>query len=349
MRRVLVFAMLLATATPTFGSSKVSGAIVETPVSFSVVNTNTSRTGPACTPDGKAYTIRGTIAGPASKLVDGTNDAVTLYIHGSGDGSSWNFTGFPGVDHIGGMAELGHVSVFIHFLGYGTSDAINGWDLCYGSQVDMAHQVVQHLRSGTFEVDGHPGPAFERVALAGHSGGALGAEQYSVSYDDIDAVVIAGWADAAVTFVPLFTKTAAFVPKCARGGRSKGPGGPAGWGRVFSDRDLDRLLYNVAPDVKHAFFERYEDEFCGLLKDAGPMIATNVALSPLLVDTPVLLIYGDHDPFLPGSFQLQKARYLSSKDVSVEVLTNAGHNAMMGRTAPQYRAVMSSWLKARGF
>ena len=75
----------------------------------------------------------------------------------------------------------------------------------------------------------------------------------------------------------------------------------------------------------------------------------SIALSPLVVNIPVLLIYGDHDPFLPGGFEIQPARYASSDDVTLEVLANAGHNAMMGRTAAEYRAVMSSWLKARGF
>ena len=353
MRRLVPFIALMTVlgvlpsghATPATPTSDV----VELGVSFSVRNTNTTRTAPACKPDGKRYTVRGTLAGRQSALADGPNDAVTLYLHGSGDGSSWNFTAVPGVDHIGEMAALDHTSVFIHFLGYGTSDPVDGNALCYGSFADVAHQVVQHLRHGTYVVDDASPVAFERVALIGHSGGALAAELYSVSYNDIDAVGIAGWADLAITFPPFFTKAAGFAVACGQGGRAKQPGGAKGWGRVFDRKALRKLLYNMDPQVFDAFAKRYEDDPCGILKDAGPLLASSIALSPLVVKIPVLLIYGDHDPFSPGAFDIQRARYISSPDVSLAVLPNAGHNAMHGRTADAYRSVMSSWLKARGF
>ena len=348
MNRLMVVGMLLSAlgvATP----GRSAGPAVEIPIAFSIVNTNTSRTAPACTPDGKRYTVRGVLAAPSSALNDGANDSVTLYLHGSGDGSTWNFTGFPGVDHIGEMAELGHVSVFMHMLGYGTSDPADGSAICYGSFADIAHQVVQHLRAGTYDIGDKKALAFEHVALIGHSGGALAAELYAISYDDIDAVGIAGWADVVVTYPRLFEGAGRFAVACAGGGRSKTSGGPTGWGRVFNESDLRDLLYNVDDQVLDAFVARYEDDPCGILKDTGPLLASSIVLSPLVVNIPVLVIYGDHDPFAPGSFDIERARYASSNDVSLAVLPNSGHNLMHGRTAAAYRAVMSGWLKARGF
>lgn len=349
MRRVVPVALLISALSIAPIGRAALGQIAEIEVSFSVLNTNTSRISAACASDGKAYTIRGVLAAPADALTDGPENAVTLYLHGSGDGSAWNFTGFPGVDHIAGMAEKGHVSVFMHNLGYGTSDPVDGNDMCAGSWSSMAHQVVQHLRKGTYDLGGLPTPRFERVALAGHSGGAIAAELYSVSFDDIDALIIAGWAETAPTFVPLFTGAAKLVTECLDGGNPKAPGGPPGWARLFGADDLRRLLYNVDPAVLDSFIERYEMDFCGLASDIGPALAANIALSPLVVRVPVLLIFGDHDPFLPGAAEIKRTRYLSSSDVTLEVLPNAGHNAMMGLTAGEYRAVMSSWLHARGF
>jgi pimeloyl-ACP methyl ester carboxylesterase len=182
--------------------------------------------------------------------------------------------------------------------------------------------------------------------------GGLWAEFYAVSYDDIDALVIAGWADAAAfkpSFVPTYAGLARLGVACATGGSSKRQGGPSGWARVFSDADLDRFLYNVEPGVKRAFIASYEEDPCGIGRDVGPAAALTMALSPMVVRVPVLLIYGDHDPFVPGAYELQRARYVSSSDVALEVISDAGHGAMMARSAAGYREVMSRWLKARKF
>lgn len=348
MRRLISLGLLIAALGSGAPGRATSPAIEEVPVSFSVVNTNTSRTAPACTPDGRRYTVRGTLAAPAGSLDEDAVDVVTLYLHGSGDGSTWNFTAVPGVDHIGEMARLGHASVSLHMLGYGKSDAIDGSAMCFGAWAAVAHQVVQHLRAGTYDANGTAGPAFDRVALVGHSAGGVAATLYSVSYADIDALVIAGWSDfAAFSFTPLYRALARFGVGCARGGRSKD--GKPGWSRLFASRDLTRLLYDVDPAARQAFATAYEDDPCGVVKDAGEVLAVNHALSPFLVEVPVLLVYGDHDIFLPGPAELERARYMSSDDVTLKVVADAGHNAMMGRSAANYRAVMSRWLKARGF
>lgn len=347
--RLSALAAVIGTALCGVSSAPATPAIVEIGVTFSVVNTNTTSSAAICAPDGKTYAVRGTLAGPADALQDGPDDSVALYVHGSGDGSTWNFPGFPGVNHIAEMAALGHISVFIHMLGYGTSDAINGSDMCFGSYPDVAQQVVQHLRAGTFEASGHPMPAFERVSLVGHSLGAFVAEVYSVTYDDIDALVLVGWADIAPASWPFYTELAGFAVACGKGGRSKPPGGPGGWARVFDDETIHRFLYNVAPEVEAAFLELYEDDFCGFVDDSGPLLVSSFALAPLQVEVPILLLYGDHDPFRPDPLDIQRARYLSSDDVTLGILPNSGHNLMMGRTAVAFREVLSSWLRARGF
>lgn len=348
MRRLAPVGLLISLSSVAPIVRATPNAVVEVPVSFSVVNTNTSRTAAACTPDGEPYTVRGVLAAPAGALEEGPDNAATLYLHGSGDGSTWNFTAVPDTDHIAEMAQLGHVSVFLHMLGYGESDAIDGSSMCFGAWADVAHQVVQHLRAGTYDAAGTPAPAFDRVVLAGHSAGGVAVSLYSISYDDIDAMVIAGWADVpAFSFAPLYGALARFGSACVRGGRAKE--GAGAWARLFSTPDLDALLNDLDPAVEHAFVDLYEDDPCGVLKDTGPFLASTLAAAPLWVTIPVLLVYGDHDIFLPGAAEIQRAHYLASKDVTLEVMANTGHNMMMGRTAPEFRGLLSSWLETRGF
>lgn len=330
------------------GTASARPEVVEVPVAFHVLNTNTTKT--QCQSDGLAYTLRGSLVGPERKLRDTAHDAVTLYLHGSGDASSWHFTAVPGVDHITEMAREGHVSVFIHNLGYGTSDEANGNAICYGSFVDMAHQVVGKLRSGDYLTAGETAvPRFERVALAGHSGGSVAAELYTISYADVDAVVFAGWADSPPTMTGFYPAVAQFGAKCAQGGEPKRPGGPPGWAKVFTEPEqFDVLLYNTDAAVRDAFVGLYEADACGIAPDALQIIALNLALAGT-VEIPALLVYGDHDPWSPGAFDLQRARYTGSDDVSLLVLPNTGHCMMVGRTAAGFRSVLSEWLKARGF
>lgn len=340
---VAVSALALATFAP-MPSRAMGSSVVDVPLTFHVVNSSVTK----CRNDNKPYTIRGNLVAPADALTDTTHDAVTLYLHGSGDGSVWHFTAVPGVDYVSEMARLGHVSVFIHNLGYGASDAADGNAVCFGSFVTIAHQVVQELRKGIYGAGGKTPVAFERVALVGISAGGIDAELYSITYHDIDALGIVGWADNALTVTGFYPDVVGDGLACARGGESKTAGGPSGWVRVFRGRDWDSLLYNMDPFVRQSFVARYEDDPCGVLSDAGQAIGESIALSPT-VTIPVLLAYGDHDPFPPGAFEIQRARYVSSPDVSLAVLPNTGHVSMLGRTAPEFRAVMSGWLGARAF
>jgi hypothetical protein len=149
---VLALSGLAVNAVPAPAASE-QESIAEVPVSFQVTNTNPVTS--TCSADGGSSIVRGSLVGPEAELRDTALDAATLYIHGSGDGSSWHFPEVASngvkVDHITEMAKLGHVSVFIHTLGYGLSDAADGNGICFGSVADMTHQVVQHLRHGTYE------------------------------------------------------------------------------------------------------------------------------------------------------------------------------------------------------
>src|SRR4051812_487033 len=69
-----------------------AGGIVEVPVAFQVVNTDTS--GAPCNlaqpSDGRNYTIRGHLTGPKSALAAPRSNAVTFYLFGY-EAGEWNW------------------------------------------------------------------------------------------------------------------------------------------------------------------------------------------------------------------------------------------------------------------
>lgn len=342
MRRAVIVLMVLALAS---GEAEAVRGIVERPVAFSVVNQN--RTGSGCEPDGLTYTLRGTLHAPRGALSAGA-DAVALYLHGSGDGSSWHFEAFPARDHVARMAELGHVSVTFHSLGYGTSDMLPGTSVCAGSYVDMHSQVIGKLRSGDYTLGARSGPAFERVALVGHSGGGLLAEAETIMFGDADALVIAGWADVGIK--PFFFDAAvSFGTRCAQGGEAKRVDGPGGWAHVFTtDAHWAEIAPVTEPEIAQAFRAAYEQEACGLGGDLGAVLGMNAALASTIT-MPTLLTYGDRDVFFDGAAEVQRARLTGVEDLSLSILPHTDHMMMLGPTAPSFRLMLSEWLRARGF
>src|SRR6266566_6718324 len=100
--RILVTALwaILGMMAVTVGATdrQVAGAadaIVELPISFHVVNTNTS--GVACPSDGLPYTVEAHLVGPQSIIYGPTPRALTVYVHGfSSSEHNWSFTLAPG-------------------------------------------------------------------------------------------------------------------------------------------------------------------------------------------------------------------------------------------------------------
>jgi pimeloyl-ACP methyl ester carboxylesterase len=355
MRRIVLIATLGALLP--LAPARAEGDPVELAVSFEIVNQNRTPTAPLCPGDGKTYTLRGSLVGPAG-VETGAVESVTLYVHGSGDASTWHFTALPGLDHITEMARLGHASLFVHSLGYGPSDRVDGTSVCFGTFADHTHQVIEHLRAGSYLAGGAPGPAFERVALAGHSAGGGIAELEALSFHDVDALIISGWTDYPwpVTMADdppgpfLYSAVAGFARRCATEPESKEPGGPGGWAFLFTTRtEVEILMPNIEPAVLDAFVEAYEQDPCGWGGDFLATTAANSALSHTIT-VPVLLAYGDRDPVASvPEVELQRARYaLASDDVSMQIIPDMGHEIMLERPAAAFRAGLGQWLKARG-
>ena len=315
--------------------------VVDLAVSFRVANVN--RTPDPCTSDGATYTLRGHLTAPRALLVAPRPPPVTLYLHGSILGeAAWRFAAVPGYDLTRELARAGHASVTIDQLGYGSSDAPQGFALCGGSMADMAHQVVEQLRAGTYSGATR---RFGRVALFGFSFGGHVAETEAYSFADVDALVLESWSDhVGAAFAAAVTPG---TEECATA-HEKSPGGSPFYRYHFLQPDEGVMLANADPLVAAALFRLHERDPCGI-HGSFSQIERNAEFAPL-VRVPVLLAFGTRDAlFARADAEGQAADFTGSGEVSLRFVDGAGHFIALEREAPAFRALVERWLADHGF
>lgn len=352
----VALAALLALGAPAAASATTGDAsatdVVDVPVRFAVENVNRSRV--PCPTDGGSYEIAGRLVGPASVL-EGGAEAVTLYLHGLGFGQFfWSFRALPGYDYATEQARAGHVSVAIDRLGYDDSSRPAGSQICLGSHADIAHQVVTALREGDYRAGGDAGgPAFRRVALAGHSLGTQIAQIAAYSFGGIDALVTSAYSSEGAT--PLATREsfrsgaacAASDGEAADDGE-QGPGGYAYFGQRPQDFRA-AMFHDADPAAIEATTTLRNRDPCGDFSSILPAIVLNrVGLRETTV--PVLIVCASHDALFDADRCMrQDELYPSSPDVSAVLLEGTGHALTVERTHDEFRSTVSSWLAERGF
>jgi pimeloyl-ACP methyl ester carboxylesterase len=351
-RRMLMLVIVLGTAAagPT-AATAAAAKVVKRPVTFKVENLNRSEIG--CPSDGAAYEVKGELIGPASKIgadaPEGRHSA-TLYLHGFGfDGSFWSFSTVPRYDYAAALARSGHVSVVVDRLGYGDSGRPQGNDICLGAQADVAHQIVGKLRAGDYAPQGAGSPRFERVALAGHSLGALIAHVEAFSFEDVDALVAMSYTPQVtqLTFAHFYRSRVV----CDAGGEPATAGGPGGYA-YFTDTaaEFDALVFHSAePAVRETATRLRARDPCGDGDSiVGGLVQDLKSLSRVKV--PVLVVCGTEDAATPSfACPFLKRRYVGSSNASLAFIRNAGHALTLERTAPKLRRRVGAWLGARGF
>lgn len=342
-----------------------SGEVTEIPVSFEVVNRNTSEVpGPS---DGKTYKIRGHITGPSSLLGDGDKklDVVTLYLHGLAYGEFfYNFDANQKYNFAGQMAKRGHVSVTVDRLGYEKSGKPDGMKDSYGAQADIANQIVDDLREGKYKTGkakggkrdnggGDNSPSFDKVILAGHSASGFIVQIAAYSFENIDGLMVFSLTDFPGNFSPLATQTfAETTTVCGGGGDSPdGKGGePSGYA-YFGQTDEDfkaAHIFNAKKSITKAVTKRRTRDPCGETASVPQASSVDTTMVPS-IQVPVLLVYGENDALFPGAGPAQEALYTGSSDVTLERMADTGHALTFGRTAGQFRRLVSDWLKDRDF
>src|SRR4051794_852677 len=217
--------VLLALVAPASATAKTKTASY--PVSFTVANVNRSSVpNVPCSADGATYTVVGHLTGPKNALGKKGRNA-TIYLHGLGLGEwLWNFTAVPSYNYVRNQATKGHISVSVDRIGYGASGHPPGLASCIGSQADVAHQIVQQLRAGSYGVTGTTPVAFKKVALVGHSAAGAIATVEAYSFGDVSALAIVSFAANNQQFGSDqfgYERT-----PCESGGEPAGPGLPGG-------------------------------------------------------------------------------------------------------------------------
>ncbi len=341
---------------PTTGLSQ--SPIVDVPVTFRTTNVNDSAA--PCLSDGKPYTVEGHIVAPERALA-ARAPAATLYMHGGTSGEfQWHAPELRsiGYDNPWEMAKLGHISVTFGLPSY-DSETIpagdgkpNGWDVCLGSAATTIHQIVQHLRAGTYLVQGREPVAFKRIALAGQSAGAAIVHAEAWSFRDVDAIIVIDFADQ-TTSGTFPSRLPAVGVTCATGGEpSEDDGsGPRGYAYVWPDNSAQTrdTFFDVDPRVVAYFAARRNRDFCGGVVGLAQAAGMDQVMLPT-IRVPVLVIMGDHDKLLPPpAGQIQLLRYIGSSDRSLAMIRGAGHTPWLERPAPAFRAALHAWLAGRGF
>jgi pimeloyl-ACP methyl ester carboxylesterase len=294
--------------------------------------------------------VRGHITGPRSALEGSSSRSIAVYLTGLEAGEwNWRFTAVAGYDYPVELAKLGQASLTIDLIGYGASGHPQGNYSCYGSQADVAHQVIQQLRSGAYQLVGGASIRFSRIALVGHDVGGAFAQIEAYSYHDIDALIVLSWADQGQTPF-LFERSLRAGLVCMRGGESAYPGGPGGYFYIERpDEYGPDLFYNFDPAVLAAVVRLRERNPCGYEATAPLAVGTDlVRLGQIHV--PVLLAIGAEDKvWTQDGWAQQRQHFTGTNDVTAVRLANTGHFVMLERTAPRLRALVASWLAQRGF
>ena len=314
--------------------------VTSLPVSFQVKNTNTT-TAPGCTPDGAAYTVRGHLTAPAK----GKRSGVTLYLHGLGLGEwLWNFQPVKSYNFVAGMARLGNHSVTIDRLGYGASDKPpDGKSTCIGSQADVAHQIVGHLKAGSYTVQGGTARKYKRVGLVGHSAAGQISITEAYTYADLKALVVVGFS---YSNLPRGNDEFGFQRiACDAGGDPvTGLVNYAFFGRT--EAGFRSTMFRSAPKaVQDAGVKLHYPDPCGDNYSLIDTIQKQAANVPK-VRVPVLVVCGTKDVlYAPFGCEAQAERFRKGRSL---ILRNTGHGVPLERSAKTFRKRLSRFLDRAG-
>lgn len=343
----LTSAFTAALGAPAGATPTVAGAsVVDMPVTFKVFNRNT--TGIPCQqePDGEVYTVHANLVAPRD-LIRASSPAVTMYLHGLGYSSFFfHLTEIPEYDYAREQAEQGHVSLVIDRLGNPAHDDLqDGNATCLPAQADMADQISEHLRAGSYEA-GKPVPKFGRVILAGHSAGGLIAELTQSIFASAEAVAVIGYTHypSPLALQTFFAsgQDCLTAPQPSRG--DSGAPNYAPFGRTAEDFAAGHL-HDLEPAVADIVLRKRNRDACGdLLSGLQGLLGTSLYTPNILV--PTLLIVGKNDAlFPPGGPTIQtQTAYPQASRLSVVEMENTGHAITFGRTHEEFRSIFAQWL-----
>jgi pimeloyl-ACP methyl ester carboxylesterase len=225
------------------------------------------------------------------------------------------------------LAAAGYAVIAIDRLGYGESKLQNGYDVTFEAYSEMAHQIVEHLRS----------QGFSHVVLGGHSAGAGETEYEAGVFGGVDAIMALAWHHRPSNQVgqDFF---AGDIPRALQGNYEYFLGTPAHRAEMFFTPTAD-------PDVVEA------DTKAAVLTPSGEILSVGKQTSRFVVGNikvPVFLQFGDGDRLFEAQYAQQHAgEFFSSPSVTVDVVKDAGHAFMLTKNGLTADDKMVEWLKSR--
>ncbi|HUR73837.1 MAG TPA: alpha/beta hydrolase [Sporichthya sp.] len=321
-------------------SAASSGDVVELPISFTVKNTN--RTSVPCTSDGKDYTVRGVLVGPRGAILGGA--AATLWLHAVTWTSDYFNLDIPDRNFVRTLATLGHVSVAVDRLGYGSSDKPEGLATCFGSEADVAGQMVAALKSGSYTVPGTKPGSFRKVFLGGSSVGAMIANITAFSFHNVDGVINQGFGDFAAS--PYAAREVFDADsRCAAGGDRGAPPDYA----TFAKDSRDTFYFADATPAVRAGVPASSPDPCGQIESVLAGIGADM-MHLAEINVPVMLVFGlDDAVFPPPALDLTAARYQGSPFVTASTVPNASHFPLLGEYFTLLAGATAAWLDGDGY
>lgn len=279
---------------------------------------------------------------------------MTLFLHGLSYGEFFTkYSAQPGYDFARKQAVDGHVTV--DRLGYDRSDKPQGDGICFGSRADVAHQIVQQLRSGRYGAADDASPAFSKVVLAGHSVGGIIAQAEAYSFGDIDGLMVLSYSDTVVSPAAQQALKVALRQCRAGGERSDGDSGPTGYvyfGAATPAQFVGAHFFtpNAEPEVVRATAALRNRDPCGDITSYTAAVKTNLA-DVKTIAVPALVLIGDQDAIYPTPATTQAWLLTGSPSVTAVTLAGTGHALTLHehRRANEFQGQVSLWLNGHGF
>src|SRR5882724_76706 len=248
-----------------------------------------------------------------------------LLMHGlSYTKETWDF---PGYSYAQKLAEAGYAVIAIDRLGYGESKLPNGYNVTHEAYADMAHQIVDQLRS----------QGFSHVVLGGHSAGAGTTELEAGLYGGVDAIIPMGWHHRPSNQLGQDFFTGDYL-RAAQSSYDYFLGTPYHRAEMFYTATADPDV--VEADTKAAV-DTPSGEIFSIGKQPSRLVVGNIKV-------PVFLQFGENDRLFEVQYaQMHAEEFRSSSSVTVDIVKDAGHTFMLTKNGRLGADKMVEWLKSR--
>lgn len=316
-----VFLLLAALSTPVPAAAATTCEDLNTPVTVALL----------------PQTMHGRLCAPPE-----ASTVVVLIPGGTYNASYWDIGYTPEIRSFRLAAnQAGVATLALDRLGTGGSSKPLSTLLSASVQATAAHQVIQAVRS-----------RFAKVVVGGHSIGAAMAMIEAGNYRDVDGVLVTGMTHR-MNLVSVIPTLAQMMPAPLDPNL---PGRDAGY--LTTDPGTRYAAFHTPgpyDDGAIAYDESTKDVFAATEAVDSLTLTTVVDPASQQITAPVLLVVGNDPNFCgtlgsdcssPAALRTSEAPFFGTPNLQTYILNGYGHAINYAPNAPDYFAVVTSWLKA---